>query len=163
MSEYEILLASLREKGLTLGSVESLTGGLFGSRICEIAGASDVYVGGLITYSAYEKTRLAFVNEETISRYGLVSPEVASSMASGGKRALGADIVVSCTGNAGPSVQSGDPTVGKVFLGLCYRGQVWTIPLQLSGERNAIREEAARMMVNFILSLFPKNVNENEK
>ncbi|MCR5491127.1 MAG: CinA family protein [Bacilli bacterium] len=162
MSDYELLLNTLRDSGLTLGSVESVTGGLFASRICEIPGASDVFIGGLVTYSPFAKTRLAFVNEETISRYGLVSPEVASSLASGGKQAIAADIVVSCTGNAGPSVQSGDPTVGKVFLGLCFRGSVWTIPLQLSGERNEIREEAARMMANFVLSLFPKNVNENQ-
>ena len=153
MPKIDELLVALGKRGLTLGSVESLTAGLFGATVCEIPGASAVYRGGLITYSPTLKTALAHVNPETIERHGVVCAEVAKEMAIGGQKALGVDICVSCTGNAGPTAEEGEAPVGRVYLGLCFKGSVWTIPLDFKGDRNEVRKKAVSSMVSFVSSL----------
>ena len=144
MNEAE-LLQQLADRHLTLGSCESVTGGLFGANICQVPGASNVYLGGLITYTAKEKANLAGVNPKIIEEHGVVSAEVASAMAIEAKRKLGVDICVSCTGNAGPTQEEGEAGVGTVYLGLCYNGYVYTVPL---------RAAVAQAMVTFVGSLF---------
>lgn len=159
MNEHR-LLQTLADRGLTIGSVESITAGLFASDLASIPGASAVLKGAMVTYVAEEKIALAGVGKSTIDHYGVVSPEVAAEMAIGGKRKLGVDMCISCTGNAGPTVEKGDKPVGCVYLGLAYKDLVYTAPLQLEGDRNSIREQVAEAMVAFGLSLFPE---ENEK
>lgn len=155
MNKMHDLLSLFASHGLTVGSVESLTGGAFASAVCDIPGASEVFKGALVTYSAELKTRLASVDPSTIEEEGVVSAEVAKEMAVGGKAALGVDICVSCTGNAGPGVEEGKAPVGRVYLGLCYEDAVWTIPLDFEGERNDIRKKTVAAMVSFLLSLEP--------
>ena len=150
----------LADRNLKLGSVESLTAGLFGSTVCEVPGASMVYVGGLITYDPKLKVSLANVSEESIEKEGVVSAKVAVEMAEGGRKALGCDVCVSCTGNAGPDVQKGGQPVGTVFLGLAYQGNVWTVPLHLSGTRNEIRKATVEAMIALAASLFPSPAEE---
>ena len=152
------MLSIMEEKGLTLASVESLTGGLFGAILTEIPGASKVYRGGSIVYSWQLKTELG-VREETIARCGVVSQEVAAELAIAGAKRLGADIVISCTGNAGPTAEEGGKPVGAVYLGLVYQGSAWTIPLQFGGDREAVRLATVEAMTSFIMSLFPKEKN----
>ena len=159
MNEHR-LLQTLADRGLTIGSVESITAGLFASNLASIPGASAVLKGALVTYVAEEKIALSGVRKSTIDEYGVVSPEVASEMAIGGKRKLGVDLCISCTGNAGPTVEKGGKPVGCVCRGLAYKDLVYTAPLQLEGDRNSIREQVAEAMVAFGLSLFPE---ENEK
>ena len=149
------LLATLEARGLTLASVESLTGGMFGSVITSVPGASKVYRGGAITYSWQLKEELG-VRDETIERVGVVSQEVAAEMAISGSKRFEADITVSCTGNAGPDVEKGGKAVGCVYLGLVYKGSAWTIPLQLGGDREEIRSATVDAMIAFVVSLFPK-------
>ena len=147
------MLQHLADKGLTLGSAESLTGGLFAAKCCDIPGASGVFKGGVVAYTPEAKKNLLGVKYATINKCGIVSAQVAADMAAGGAKALGVDVCVSCTGNAGPTAQEGDAPIGKVFLGLSYRGATWTIPLDLQGTRNEIREETCHAMVAFIESL----------
>jgi PncC family amidohydrolase len=156
MEPIEELLRALAAKGLTLGSVESITAGLFGATAAEIPGASNVYKGGLITYTAELKNKLAFVPSQLIQDHGVVSAEVAASMAVGGQKALGVDVCLSCTGNAGPTAEKGSAPVGAVYLGLAYGGNVWTVPLNYEGERNFIRKKTAEAMGLFGLSIFGK-------
>ena len=159
MSKTVEMLQALADRGLTLGSAESLTGGLFGAKACEIGGASNVYKGGIIAYSPEVKSALLGIRPSTIRNNGIVSAVVASEMAEGGAKALGVDICVSCTGNAGPCVQEGGEPVGRVFVGVYYEGNTWTIPLQLNGDRNAIRAQTVDAMVGLVLSLFPEIKN----
>ena len=119
-----------------------------------------VYVGGLITYDPKLKVSLANVSEESIEKEGVVSAKVAVEMAEGGRKALGCDVCVSCTGNAGPDVQKGGQPVGTVFLGLAYQGNVWTVPLHLSGTRNEIRKATVEAMIALAASLFPSPAEE---
>ena len=159
MSKIVEMLQLLADKGLTLGSAESLTGGLFGAKACEISGASAVYKGGIIAYTPEVKSSLLGIRPSTIRNNGVVSAVVAAEMAEGGAKALDVDICVSCTGNAGPTVQEGEEPVGSVFVGVYYDGNTWTIPLHLNGDRNCIRAQVVDAMVGLVLSLFPEIKN----
>ena len=154
MAKYNEILQNLADRGLTLGSAESLTGGLFGAKVCEIPGASNVYKGGVIAYTPEVKSAVLGIKPSTITNNGVVSAIVAKEMAEGGAKALGVDICVSCTGNAGPTAQEGEAPVGRVYLGLSYQDNTWTIPLNLNGSRNEIRQATVDAMFAFINSLF---------
>lgn len=116
--QAEEILDLCRAKGLSLASVESCTGGLIGASLTEIPGSSDVVLGGFITYSNDAKMNLVGVNKASLEQFGAVSENVAAQMAEGGKAAIGADIVVSATGIAGPGGGSKEKPVGMVCFGL---------------------------------------------
>lgn len=111
------VLAICRERGLTVATVESCTGGLVAGALTAIPGSSDVVNGGLVTYSNAAKTALAGVPAELVDRHGAVSEPVARAMAEGGKAKLAADIAVAITGVAGPSGGSAEKPVGLVHFG----------------------------------------------
>ena len=142
----EKLLNTLKEKGLTLGSVESITGGLFASKVTSIPGASKVFKGALVTYTAEEKIRLAKVNKDTIEEYGVVSDEVAIEMAEGGRKVLNVDYCVSVTGNAGPTCEPGGKPVGEVHIALASRSETISLKFLLSGDRKHIQSMCVRKM-----------------
>lgn len=146
----EKLLKALQEKGLTLGSVESITGGLFASKVTSIPGASKVFKGALITYTAEEKNRLAKVSKETIEEYGVVSPEVAIEMAEGGRRALNVDICVSVTGNAGPTCEPGGKPVGEVHIAVATKDGTITRQISLKGDRKHIQSMCVTQMKKLV-------------
>jgi len=150
MNAEEVLL-TFKKRKLTLGSVESVTAGLFGSSICSIPGASEVYLGGLITYDPKEKINLAKVDPQTIASHSVVSPEVAKEMAIGGRKVLGVDVCVSATGSAGPTVCPGGAEVGTIYLAIADKTQVKVIPLHLHGARNAIRLETVNKMIDAVV------------
>ena len=129
-----------REKGYTLGSVESFTGGLFAKEITSISGASHFFKGALITYATEIKNRVLGISYEDIDKYGVVSKEVAAQMAEKGKRILNVDFCVSFTGNAGPSAMEGKK-VGEVYIGIAYFDKVEVFPFILKGEREDIQKE----------------------
>jgi len=146
-------LSIAAEKGLTLGSAESLTGGLFASTICSIPGASRVFKGAVVSYAEEVKEHLLGVSEKTIAEHGVVSKEVAEEMALGALKALNVDLAVSFTGNAGPTAEPGEAPVGRVDMALAIREKnaapkVLVYEEDFTGERNAIRESC----VNFILA-----------
>ena len=94
----------LRQKGLTLGTVESATGGLISHLITNVPGSSDYYKGSITAYSNEIKVKVVGVKEGTINEYGAVSHQVAEEMAQGGKKVLAVDICLADTGIAGPDV-----------------------------------------------------------
>ncbi|MBQ2070322.1 MAG: CinA family protein [Bacilli bacterium] len=150
----QFVLAKLQEKSLTLASVESVTGGLFGATITDIPGASKVYVGGIVCYSTELKKKLVGVDPAIIEKHGVVSQQVAVDMVLKARSKLKADIIISCTGNAGPDVEPDGKAVGRVCLGMYYNGYTWGIPLDLKGSREEIREDTVDAMLGFIASLF---------
>ena len=90
--EISEIFKKLEEKGLTFGSIESMTGGLFATTITNVAGASKVYKGSVITYTSEEKINIVGVNKETIDKETVVSSKVAQEMAMNGQKLLNVDI-----------------------------------------------------------------------
>ncbi|PPD57622.1 CinA family protein [Dehalogenimonas etheniformans] len=133
----------LQDKGLTIGTVESATGGMIAEWLTSIPGSSKYFKGGLVTYQNELKIRLAGVKYETLLAYGAVSPQVAEQMAAGGRKALGVDICISDTGIAGPGGETADKPVGLFYLGLATPEGVWNRKFIFKGDRNKNRESAA--------------------
>ena len=115
------LLLRLCEKKLTFASAESCTGGLIGKRMTDLAGASEVYLGSIISYANEVKENLLGVPHEILEKHGAVSPETAAYMARGARERLGVDIAVSTTGIAGPGGGSDTKPVGLVYVGVSSR------------------------------------------
>jgi nicotinamide-nucleotide amidase len=135
------VLAALRGRGLTLGTAESLTGGLLGAALTAVAGSSDVYRGGIICYATDLKASLVGVPTELLEAYGPVAPQTAARLATGAARVCGADVGAATTGVAGPSPQDGHP-VGEVYVAVSVPGgEPLVRTLQLSGTRSEIRDQ----------------------
>ncbi|MEO7557389.1 MAG: competence/damage-inducible protein A [Acidimicrobiales bacterium] len=126
--------ALLRAGGLTLATAESMTGGLLGARLTDVAGASSWYRGGIVAYASEVKHSLLGVPSGPV-----VSAATAAAMATGARTVLRADVGIGVTGVAGPEEQDGQP-VGTVFVGLDLAGTVATAALGLPGDRRVVRE-----------------------
>jgi PncC family amidohydrolase len=133
----------LRHRGMTLGVVESATGGLLSQRITEVAGSSDYFKGSIVAYSDGIKVNVAGVKAETIGKYGAVSPQVAEEMAGAGRRALGVDICLADTGIAGPGGATSDKPVGLFYIGLAHRSGALSRRHIFQGDRQRNRFLAA--------------------
>ena len=140
----------LRRKGLTLGVVESATGGLISHLITNIPGSSDVYTGSVTSYSNDAKVRLVGVSADNIEQYGAVSPQVAGEMAQGGRRMFGVDICVADTGIAGPGGATAEKPVGLFYIGLSHRGGTFSRKHVFSGDREANKHTAAETALTWV-------------
>ena len=114
----EVVEDLLREKGLTLGCAESITGGLMAKRLTDIPGSSQVFRGGVVSYTNEVKAGVLGVPQHLLDQFGAVSPEVARAMADGARRLLGCDIALSATGVAGPGKDEWDHEVGTAFVAI---------------------------------------------
>ncbi len=137
-SDAQNLINILREKGLKLACLESLTGGLFASAITSVPGASDVFLGGSVTYTNAIKVKFG-VSKEIIDEYTAVSKECAVEMARACQAYYDADVSVSFTGNAGPTSSEGKP-VGECYVAIALGEDIFPYKLECEGERNEIRE-----------------------
>ena len=140
------LLQEFKEKGLTLGSVESMTGGLFSAKFTEIPGSSAVFKGTIVTYSVEEKINIVGVKKETIEKFGVVSEEVAIEMAELGRKLLNVDVCVSVTGNAGPTAEPGGKPVGCFYVGVSSKKGTFAKGYQKPQKRNKVRNSAVLAM-----------------
>ncbi|MCS7250294.1 MAG: competence/damage-inducible protein A [candidate division WOR-3 bacterium] len=139
----------LRKRNLTLATAESCSGGLLGSRITDVAGSSDYYIGGVVAYSNEIKKLICKVKEETLKEYGAVSKETAMEMAKGIKSYYQTDIGVSITGVAGPTSSEKKP-VGLVYIGLAYSKKIIVEEHHFLGTRKMIKEQAVQMALNLL-------------
>ncbi|MEX0429202.1 CinA family protein [Nocardioides sp. DS6] len=129
----------LRAGGHTVATAESLTGGRLAALLTDTPGASQTFLGGVVTYATELKRSLLDVPQEVIDSVGVVSAECAEAMASGIKAIAGATYGLSTTGVAGPEPQEGKP-VGTVYVGIAGPGLVTSVRLQFSGERGEIQD-----------------------
>ncbi|MBP3700219.1 MAG: CinA family protein [Oscillospiraceae bacterium] len=141
------VIEKLRERGLLLATAESCTGGLCAKRLTDVPGASQVFCGGVVSYTNDVKMRLLGVKEETLAQFGAVSGETAREMAEGARQATGADVAVSVTGVAGPSSDEMGNVVGTVFIAFSSEQETISEKLQLSGDREKIREQSVNAML----------------
>lgn len=116
LDDAKRLIDTLRTQRRTLVTAESCTGGLVAGAITAIAGSSDVFFGGFVTYADDAKAQMIDVDKDLITRHGAVSEAVAHAMADGAIRTTGADLAVAITGIAGPGSGSPHKPVGLVYV-----------------------------------------------
>ncbi|RCV89231.1 CinA family protein [Billgrantia montanilacus] len=133
-----------REHGLSVTAAESCTGGGVASAITAVAGSSDYFETGYVTYSNAAKARLLGVPEATIAEHGAVSREVVEAMVAGACRESGARLGVAISGVAGPGGGSPDKPVGTVWLAWGNAERQQAERLHYPGDRRAVRERAVR-------------------
>lgn len=155
-SKIKRLLAVLKEKGLTLGSAESFTAGLFASSFCSVPGASAVFKGSVVCYDRKIKETVLNVKKELIDQYDVVSKEVAEALAINCRDVLGVDVSVSFTGNAGPTAEKGKAKVGETYIGINILDSVTAYKIIFEGNRNEIREKAVEFSVDKLIELLQK-------
>lgn len=145
----------LRRHRATLAVAESATAGGLADRITSVAGASDYFVGGYITYTKAMKTEMLGVDPELLQRFGPVSKETAESMATGARRRTGATYALSITGNAGPTTDGEQAPVGMVYIGLAAPSGITSTHRQFLGDRARIRAFAGQMALDFLRRSLP--------
>lgn len=145
------ILAKARAAGLRIATAESCTGGMVAAALTDVAGSSDVFDRGFVTYSNAAKQEMLGVSAETLAAHGAVSQEVAREMAEGALAHSAADLAVSVTGIAGPGGSEFKPE-GRVCFGLALRGhetRVETVEFGAKGRdkvRRAARDHALSLL-----------------
>ena len=151
MSNREQEVGSLlRQKNLTLGVVESATGGLISHLVTNVPGSSDYFKGGITAYSNELKVKLVGVNKATIEKHGAVSYQVAEEMAQGGRGALGVDVCLADTGIAGPGGATPGKPSGLFYLGLSNEKRTESQRYIFSGDREQNKVEAAAAALRWL-------------
>ena len=150
MVDVEELMRRARQRGVRIATAESCTGGMVAAALTEIAGASDVFDRGFVTYSNAAKTEMLQVMPETLQAFGAVSEPVAREMAMGALKNSSADLAVSVTGIAGPGGSEFKPE-GRVCFGLattagCTTETIDFGPLGRAVVRSAARDHALAML-----------------
>jgi nicotinamide-nucleotide amidase len=149
----EIVLGGCRERGLTLATAESCTGGLVAARLTSVPGSSDAFVGSVVAYANDVKETGLGVPAETIERHGSVSAETAAAMAHGVRARLGADIGVAVTGIAGPDGGTEEKPVGLVFLHAVGPDGEEARETSLPGDRQMVRGRATAAALHLVRRL----------
>jgi nicotinamide-nucleotide amidase len=143
---------ALQARGATIAVAESLTGGLLGGALTDVAGSSATFRGGVVAYATELKASLLDVDPALLRRHGAVHPEVAAAMARGAVARLGATYGLATTGVAGPDPQDGRAP-GEVHVALAGPGigrTGWSVvSLRLDGDRDDVRREAVRRALSF--------------
>ena len=140
----------LRHQGLTLGLVESATGGLISHLITNIPGSSDYYKGSVTAYSNEVKIKVVGVKADTINDYGAVSSQVAEEMAQGGRRILASDICLADTGIAGPSGATPGKPLGLFYIGLSHQAGTYSQKHDFQGNREQNKRDAAEAALSWL-------------
>src|SRR4030042_6669917 len=137
-------------KRLTIGAVESATGGRIADRITDIPGSSDYFKGSVVTYSNEAKIALLGVRKATIDNHGAVSEQTALGMAQGGRKLMDVDICLSNTGIAGPSGATPEKPVGLFYLALATRNENLSRKHVFQGNREENKRDAAKAALNMM-------------
>jgi len=146
LREYQTKTGKL----LTIGAVESATGGRIADRITNVAGSSDYFKGSVVAYSNEVKIAMLGVKKATIENYGAVSEQTALEMAQGGRKILDVDICVADTGIAGPSGAAPEKPVGLFYLGLAAKGESLSQKHVFPGNRKENKRDAAEAALNML-------------
>ena len=140
-------------KGKTLATAESLTGGGIGAALTAVSGSSEVYKGGIISYTNEVKHAVLGVPLEILDKYGAVSAPVAQAMAEGARRLLEADVAVSVTGLAGPGGDEYGNPVGTVFIGYSDACRTFVKHCRFKGDREAVRNQTIETALELVLGM----------
>ena len=146
----EAVVELLKQKNFTVTTAESCTAGKLAGRIMNVAGASEVYNEGYITYANAAKEKLLGVKHETLETFGAVSEETAREMAMGAAKEAGADAALSVTGIAGPGGGTPEKPVGLVYIGCYVQGEVYVKKCQFTGNRERNRDSSVVQALTFL-------------
>jgi nicotinamide-nucleotide amidase len=130
------------ERGVTVGTAESCTGGLVSGAVTSVPGSSEAILGGVVSYACSVKRSVLGVSQTTLDTVGAVSSECACEMAEGARRVLGCDVAVSVTGIAGPGGEEPSKPVGTVWFGLATPIGVISDLELFDGDRDDVRRSA---------------------
>ena len=147
----------LRSKGLLMGTAESCTGGRIANMVTLVAGSSDYFVGGVVSYSNEVKHNVLGVSEDSLRLYGAVSREVVEQMAQGAIRTLGCDCSVATSGVAGPGGGSSEKPVGTVWIAAALKEQVVSHCYHFGTVRAENIQSAADTALTMLLELLQKS------
>jgi len=147
LREYQAKTGKL----MTIGTVESATGGRIGDKITNVPGSSDYYKGSIVAYSNEVKTGIVGVEEETIESYGAVSPMTAIEMAESGRKLLKVDICISDTGIAGPAGATPGKPVGLFYIGLSAEDTTLSVERRFRGSREKNKQKVTEMALSLLI------------
>ena len=133
--------------GLKLSLAESCTGGMIGSMITSVSGASSFFLGSAVTYSNDSKEKILGVSHDSLVKYGAVSEAVAKEMAKGSLKVYGSDIAASVTGIAGPNGGTPEKPVGTVWMAVTDGKRTVAYENHFEGSRDRIRELTSYVLV----------------
>jgi nicotinamide-nucleotide amidase len=153
----ELLLDACRERGWTLATAESCTGGLVAARLTSIPGSSDAVLGGVVAYANAVKEAELGVPASLLAEHGAVSAEAAAAMAAGVRERLGADVGISVTGIAGPGGGTPEKPVGLVYMHVSTPEGEDGLDLQIPGDRAAIRARATAAALHLTRRLLTRS------
>ncbi len=160
--ELDALVAALlRTSGLTLALAESCSGGLISKRITDIAGSSDYFILGAVTYANSAKIRVLHVPEELLLLHGAVSQEVAVAMATGARELAGSDIALATTGIAGPDGGNREKPVGTVYIALVDGDGCQVHRFRFAGGRDEVRQMTATVALELLCSRLEEIARNN--
>jgi PncC family amidohydrolase len=141
----------LRARGLKLVAAESCTGGLIGSRITDVAGSSEYFLGSIVAYAYEVKVSLLGVSWDTLNTYGAVSHKTVLEMARGARERLKGDLAVSVSGIAGPGGGTPEKPVGTTCVGLVIPDREWAKTFHFSGNREENKSASATAALQLLL------------
>jgi PncC family amidohydrolase len=153
----------MRSRGLKLATAESCTGGLLASRITDVPGSSDYFVGGIVAYAYEAKVALLRVSWDTLHAYGAVSAETVMEMARGACHALGADLAISISGIAGPGGGLPNKPVGTTWFGLVTPGGEWSFLRQFGGDRLHNKAQASEVALQLLMGYLQGHLQADVK
>lgn len=147
----EVCLRLLKDRGLTVGTAESCTGGLIAKLLTDLPGSSAVFRGGVVSYTDAVKRGLLGVPQDLLAQHGAVSPQVAQAMAQGARAALGCDLALAATGVAGPDADDRGNPIGLVYLALAWGDQCRVTEFRTGPvERERVRRQAAQTALDLL-------------
>lgn len=156
MEDISLTIEKLKKANFTLSVAESCTGGRIASNIVSFEGASQFFLGGVVTYSTLSKIRILNIDKKRIELYGVVSPEIAKDMSNAVKDLFGSDISISITGNVGSKSGDGLSPIGQVFISINFMNKVDVWEFNFNDDRNT-NIESALSKVFILLNNILKN------
>ncbi|MDY3244305.1 MAG: CinA family protein [Candidatus Limiplasma sp.] len=156
MSESSLapqVVRQFTEKGMTLGTAESLTAGLIAATVADVSGASAVLMGGVVSYDPRVKHEVLGVSQEVIGTVGVVSEACALQMADGARKLLKVDVALSATGVAGPTGGTAENPVGTVWLGVSTAEGTIARRFQFDGDRQSVRRQTVETALRLALDV----------
>lgn len=156
MSESSLapqVVRQFTEKGMTLGTAESLTAGLIAATVADVSGASAVLMGGVVSYDPRVKHEVLGVSQEVIGTVGVVSEACALQMADGARKLLKVDVALSATGVAGPTGGTAENPVGTVWLGVSTEEGTIARRFQFDGDRQSVRRQTVETALRLALDV----------